>query len=126
MHGSDSDTDHSHPGSMDDSDTESDGLIEEKSEAYHDEGEWLGAQFDEDAIERVPEEEWVQDHRAAKVAYNAGGWSSIPYKPRKLDEEDEEGQGWVSVGDITEEEHMAWLHRLRPSKFTDFHRKYDW
>jgi hypothetical protein len=126
MHGSDSDTDHSHPGSMDDSDTESEGLMEEKEEAYHAEGEWLGAQFDEDAIERVPEEEWVEDHRAAKVAYNAGGWSSMPYKPRKLDEEDEEGQGWVSGGDITEEEHMAFLHRLLPSKYTDFHRKYDW
>jgi hypothetical protein len=126
MYGSDSDTDHSHPGEMDDSDTESEGLMEEKEAAYHAEGEWLGAQFDEDAIERVPEEEWVEDHRAAKVAYNAGGWSSMPYKPRKRDEEDEEGQGWVSGGDITEEEHMAFLHRLLPSKYTDFHRKYDW
>jgi hypothetical protein len=116
---------------MDDSDTESDGLMEEKSEAFLDEGDWLGDQFDRDAIDSVPKKEWVKDHREARVAYEDGGWSFVPFKRSNRDEEDEDDEDeddedWVSGDAITEEEQMQYRHRHRPSKYTDFHRKYDW
>jgi hypothetical protein len=131
MHEADSDADHPPDSPLDDSDTESEGLMEEKSEAYHDEGDWLGDQLDRDAIDSVPKKEWVKDHREARVAYEAGGWSFVPFKRSNRDEEDEDDEDeddedWVSGDAITEEEHMQYRHRHRPSKYTDFHRKYDW